>query len=142
MRHSLTVPRVHASAVHLCKLGWNLFRYVKSAWLRVGLHLLYYGSRANGDVVTVVIMGKGVVVHLALREPVASSSHLLSVQYHSSSLPIHIVHQKDGNLSFEATLLTWFPIACIDEKPVETSEGGLKRRRYFEKTGLGTEKRG
>lgn len=47
--------------------GQHLFRCKKGVCVRVGLFLLHDDIRGNGDKVMTVIMGVGVVAHLALQ---------------------------------------------------------------------------
>lgn len=58
-RHCMTVPRVYANGLHICKRGQYLFHFVKGVLVRVGLHLLPDDSCANVNEIMVLIFGGG-----------------------------------------------------------------------------------
>lgn len=83
--------------------------------------------------VTAVIVGEVEVVHLAWQ--ITSCIVFMTAQrgnINFSCVSIHVDEQADGHMAFEATRLIWFPMACTNEGPLQSSEGGLGRRRNFE----------
>lgn len=83
---------------------------MKGYWVHVENHLLRDDICANGDEFTGVIGSEGVVVHLARQ----SAGCIVSIpahrgNTHCSGVLIHLDEEKHGNISFEATLLSWVP---------------------------------
>lgn len=52
---------------------------------------------------------------------------------HSSRIYNHIHEQRDGTITFEATLLRWFLMASINDGLMESREGRMRSGRLFKK---------
>lgn len=105
VRHCMPVSRVHASKVHICKRTWLLFHCVKCVFVRIGLYLLHDDSSATGDEVTTVVVGEGVIVHLALESACCIvGTPAQRGSSHSNCVHIFLDENQDGNVAFEATL--------------------------------------
>lgn len=66
-RHCLTGRRVHVNGAPICNRVRPRTSFVRGVKLRVGLYFLHEDSSANGDEVTAIILGDGMVVHLQLQ---------------------------------------------------------------------------
>lgn len=115
----------------------------ESVSVHVGLHLVHDDSFANGDEITLAIVGKGVTVHQVLQS--ASCITCTFAQpgsTHSGGALIHVEKNWDGNIWFHAFLLSWEDKACTNDRPVKSSECRLARGRYFETNELGIREQG
>lgn len=136
LRQCLTAPCLHCSLVHLHNHGRHLFRCVKGAWVRVGLHLLYYDSPADGLSATTIIVNESVAVHLTLYSAaciICPPTRQGSTHFSSVPNPVH--EQRYGNLAFWPCPATGFP--CLHQwQTIEKQRGYIRKRKTFWKNQL------
>lgn len=88
------------------------------------IYLLHVDSSANGNEVKASIVGEVGAGHLAQQSAVCIiCTPVQRGKTYYSFLSIHVDDQRYSGITFEAKLLSLFPIPCTNARSVENSDG-------------------